>query len=114
MWYVNNRDYQQAKTIQNKKLNRVKIERLIVDHLRSHPCVDCGETNLLVLDFDHVDRTTKLRSLSASISAGLTTRKVLAEIEKCVIRCANCHRKRTAQQFNWWKLKYVSVAEGIG
>jgi hypothetical protein len=35
---------------------------------------------------------------------------ILAEINKCEIRCANCHRRRTALQFGWPKLTFASTS----
>jgi hypothetical protein len=61
--------------------------------LREHPCVDCGEDDPIVLEFDH------RRDKKFSISAGLQGRRwqdVLDEIAKCEVVCANCHRSRTA------------------
>jgi hypothetical protein len=73
---------------------RVKDERVrfLVDYLREHPCVDCGEEDVVVLEFDH------LRDKSFGVSSGLLRNwgEVLAEIEKCEVVCANCHRRRTA------------------
>jgi hypothetical protein len=65
----------------------------IVAFLREHPCVDCGEGDPIVLEFDH------LRDKKFSISKGLQDRPwpdVLDEIAKCEVVCANCHRRRTA------------------
>jgi hypothetical protein len=62
--------------------------------------VDCGETDPLVLDFDHVDRTTKSREVSWFIRrrdlVGLA-----AEIAKCEVRCANDHRRKTARDLGY-------------
>lgn len=63
----------------------------INNHLRTHPCVDCGETDIVVLDFDHV-RGTKKYNISMMLGHNIDVLK--AEIAKCDIRCANCHRRR--------------------
>ena len=75
----------------------VAVERtlLLLDYFKEHPCSDCGETDPVVLEFDH------LRDKAFSIGQKLTqtTRKaIVAEIEKCEVVCANCHRRRTAQR----------------
>jgi hypothetical protein len=57
---------------------------------------DCGEGDPVVLDFDHV-RGEKL----FSVSKGLTDRSfdtLVAEMAKCEVVCANCHRRRTARR----------------
>ncbi len=67
---------------------------LIVQFLKEHPCLDCGEDDVVVLEFDHIG--DKL----FDVSFGLRSRNwddVLAEIEKCEVVCANCHRRRTAK-----------------
>ena len=67
----------------------------VVAYLREHPCVDCGEEDPVVLEFDH------LRDKKFPISKGLTDRNwqdVLDEIAKCEVVCANCHRRRTAKR----------------
>jgi hypothetical protein len=78
--------------------SRKEIERrqaLVVQYLEEHPCIDCGETDVVVLDFDH------LSDKSFNVSYGiryLRWETVLKEIEKCEVVCANCHRRRTAQR----------------
>ena len=58
-------------------------------------CVDCGERNPIVLDFDHV-----LGNKKFTIGRGQhrSWTKVEAEIAKCVVRCSNCHRKVTHER----------------
>lgn len=59
-------------------------------------CTDCGyREHAIALDFDHV-RGKKLRNLSQC----RTMKTVKVEIEKCEVRCANCHRIKT-----WERLK---------
>jgi hypothetical protein len=71
--------------------------RLVLAHLTQHPCVDCAETDVVVLDFDHVSGT-KVSSISVMIRGGTSVRVLQDEIAKCVVRCANCHRRKTAQE----------------
>jgi hypothetical protein len=63
--------------------------------------VDCGEDDIVVLQFDHQgDKTANVARLMtmASITA------IAAEIAKCQVVCANCHTRRTAATFGWWRL----------
>jgi hypothetical protein len=75
---------------------------LVRQYLKEHPCVDCGETDLLVLEFDHI-RGEKKSEISTLVHNTLSWEKVLEEIGKCEVRCANCHKRKTAAQFAWWK-----------
>lgn len=65
----------------------------IVSYLITHACVDCGEGNILVLDFDHV-RSGKIKSVMTMAHEGAPISKLAREIIKCDVRCANCHRMR--------------------
>ena len=73
---------------------------LIVEYLLEHPCVDCNENDILVLEFDHV-RGVKRATVGVMANAGASVENLMAEIAKCEVRCANCHRRRTAKQLNW-------------
>lgn len=66
----------------------------VQDYLKNHPCVDCGESDPIVLDFDHV-RGEKLSDVSRLANLGSRLWKIIKEIEKCEVRCANCHRRIT-------------------
>lgn len=58
------------------------------------PCTDCGvKYSPWMMQFDHV-RGIKVSSLSNLASNGTLT-KLLEEIEKCEVVCANCHADRT-------------------
>jgi hypothetical protein len=73
----------------------------ILEYLAEHPCADCGETDPVVLEFDH------LRDKKFLISHGIRERNwemVLAEIAKCDVVCVNCHRRRTAIRRGFDKL----------
>lgn len=108
--YSKNKTYYIRKAkIKNLELRQESIE-YIGNYLRTHKCVDCGESNILVLEFDHKVRTTKVKEVSLLIKQRISLKRVIEEIEKCEVRCANCHRKKTAIENNSWKLKFAPVA----
>ncbi len=74
-------------------------QRWVTQYLETHPCVDCGEKDRIVLEFDHV-RDVKAGNIS-TMCYGSGLNKVKEEVAKCEVRCANCHRRRTAKQFGW-------------
>ncbi|HEX9496750.1 MAG TPA: hypothetical protein VGA38_13410 [Candidatus Limnocylindria bacterium] len=81
----------------------------VAEFLKTHPCVDCGEADAVVLEFDHRDRTTKRDDVGRLMhTARLAI--VIAEMEKCDVRCGNCHRIRTANQFGSYRLGEAVLA----
>lgn len=64
---------------------------VVTSYLSGKCCVDCGNTDPRVLDFDHV-RGEKVGNVSHDVRNAWPVRKLLEEIGKCEIRCANCHR----------------------
>jgi hypothetical protein len=81
-------------------------------YLLEHPCVDCGEPDPLVLDFDHRDPSKKHRGVAQMMSGTTSWAKIQEEIQKCDVRCANCHRRRTAEQYGYKALLLALVADG--
>lgn len=74
----------------------------VIEYLKSHPCVDCGEADPIVLDFDHVNGKKLFNVSSWDKSPGDINKSLIdSEIAKCLVRCANCHRRRTAKQFGY-------------
>jgi hypothetical protein len=64
--------------------------------------VDCGETDIVVLEFDHVGEAgSKQFNISDATRFGYGMAKIKAEIAKCEVRCANCHRKKTYERGGW-------------
>jgi hypothetical protein len=62
-------------------------------HLERASCMDCGEDDPRVLEFDHVEG--KLADVSYLVQAGASPEVLQAEIDRCEVVCANCHRRRT-------------------
>lgn len=100
--------YQDAHYAENKeaislknKAKRDKYRQFVWDYLKLHPCVDCGEIDPTVLEFDHKDPNEK--DFMVSEGRNYNMDRVLEEMQKCEIRCANCHKRKTAIQFGWYK-----------
>ena len=101
--YRRNKPYYLAKNVAARVAQRRSNRDVAYQYLSTHPCVDCGESDPVVLDFDHVDPATKLWSVGTMLSRQASP-AIEREIAKCVIRCANCHRMRTAQQIGSYRL----------
>ena len=82
---------------EHKRLRKERNVGHILEYLKRHPCKDCGETDPVVLEFDH--RGDKNYHISEMSDFSLSNLK--AEIAKCDVRCANCHRRKTAIEFNY-------------
>lgn len=103
-------EYKQ-RAMATKKQNRIDNKAKLIEYLLAHPCVDCGETDLVVLDFDHV-RGTKIKEIGRLVAGGSFWKKIAEEIEKCEVVCANCHRRRTARRHGgWYKAGFGQVAK---
>lgn len=82
--------------IYNKYLReKGRANRLWLDAIKNVPCLDCGRTfPPFCMDFDHV-RGEKLYNVGCMAYSTAKRTLILAEIEKCDLVCANCHRIRT-------------------
>lgn len=87
--YLKNRVNRIADKNARKERNRV----LVQEYKRSHSCIACGESEPCCLDFHHRDPTQKDFVIGASYTRSIGIGRIKAEIAKCDILCANCHRK---------------------
>lgn len=90
--YLKNREYYLAACKERRRKNAEYAN----DWLRAHPCVDCGENDIDVLQFDHV--RGKYAGISQLIQAQVSTQRLQEEIDKCDVRCANCHLRETKRR----------------
>jgi hypothetical protein len=91
---MNKKYYSQERHRQN---NYIKL----IEYLTDKACVDCGESNPIVLDFDHLPKHEKKFAIGRAISGSTRSwNSIFLEIQKCEIVCANCHRIRTSTRSN--------------
>lgn len=89
--YQNNKDQYYRRRDERKRW----IRKLIQEAKKS-PCTDCGiEYPYYVMDFDHRDGEKKFTNPSNMNRLGWGEQKIIDELAKCDIVCANCHRERT-------------------
>jgi hypothetical protein len=91
-----------TKLYEAQKRHRIKIRAALFEFLSSKSCVDCGEKDPIVLDFDHREPEKKFKPISKLLSGHYSWKSVSGEIDKCDVRCANCHRRKTYKQQNGW------------
>jgi hypothetical protein len=73
--------------------NKQQFKNRLREIKEASGCVDCGESNHIVLDFDHIKN--KKYNISRMIHDGFSWAAIKKEIAKCEVVCANCHRIRT-------------------
>lgn len=110
---VKNKEHYQANKTSYKEKSRVyreinprkpsRQELYLFKFKSENPCVDCGESDPIVLGFDHRDPKEKLFNIGSHRNK-FSLEDLKLEIKKCDIRCHNCHARRTAKQFGWYKL----------
>lgn len=102
-WYLlNTSEHIRRVAVRNKRV-RGEHQELMAAYLLENPCVDCGESDLRVLELDHEDPAEKSENVGRLLTLALPWSTVLAEMDKCSVRCANCHRRRTAEAYGWWR-----------
>jgi hypothetical protein len=100
-WYERNKDYQKENASRHRKEYRQTAKEFIWDYLSTHACIDCRESDPHALEFHHVGKKTT--EVSRLIGRGASLDALKAEIDQCVVLCANCHRKLTAKAQGWFK-----------
>lgn len=110
-YYSENREHHLKVVVARTAEARRRALRAVGDHLATHPCVDCGEADLRVLDFDHRPGSGKTADVMRLAQNGYSLARIATEIEKCDVRCRNCHARVTSQRRpNDWRS--ARMAEG--
>lgn len=101
--YNKNRQYYLDKANTRNSELRLETHSYLLDFLSKNFCIDCGESDVRVLEFDHKGEIPKFKAVSSLVKGRYSLEKIKEEINKCEIRCANCHRKKTARDFKWFR-----------
>src|SRR5215471_11555629 len=112
MYYVRNRERMVRQIIAARTKRRRVLQAFLLDYLVSHPCVDCGEADIVVLDFGHV-RGVKVMGIADLVAGVYALAALKAEVAKCDVRCANCHRRKTLRDqasYRWLSSSSLDVA----
>lgn len=94
-WYRSHKQEHYQRNINKRRELRQKLD----DFLVGRKCIDCGNPNPIVLEFDHV-KGNKRDNVARLVNNAVSWESILAEIAKCEIRCANCHRIVTVARRN--------------
>ena len=103
-WYERNREIHKHKVRNVRDRASANNRARTWSYLAQHPCVDCGEIDPVVLEFDHL--RDKFKDVGYMVTAGFTWSAIQLEIEKCEVRCANCHRRKTARVQGIYEAKH--------
>lgn len=105
--YRRNLGYYIQKALRRNREVYEQQKLLLLAYLADHPCVDCGEAEVVCLEFDHV-RGEK-RGNIAKMLGDYPWATIEAEIAKCDVRCANCHRRKTARQRGYYRSEHYLI-----
>jgi hypothetical protein len=94
---ANKPDYIARARAHDKKVT-AKGRAWLLEYLLANPCVDCGEADPIVLEFDHRPGSGKRFDVGAFATGNYSFQSLLDEVAKCDVRCANCHRRITYQR----------------
>jgi hypothetical protein len=106
-WYHDNKEWHIQNVTEHRLADRERAQNFALNYLLTHPCVGpdgqgCPyqETDPQVLEFDHV-RGKKKDNIATLIRNGATPARLQEEFDKCEVRCANCHRRKTVKEKGW-------------
>ena len=95
LYYQRNKPRFIAKNRRNKNRQRKRLRGLLLE-VKRRPCQDCGGAfHPWVMELDHREGTVKEAAVANLVSKGCMDARLLEEIDKCDVVCANCHRMRT-------------------
>ena len=92
-YYQRNRERLLGKQREKNRRFAESRRRWLNEYKKSLKCVRCGEDHPATLTFHHKESVEKSFDIGNCITLGVGMAKLIAEIEKCDVLCANCHAK---------------------
>jgi len=87
-WYAENKESEKT----HIKRRKLEIRKWFWEYKARLKCIKCGEDHVSTIDFHH-QIGKKEQAISKMVTDGYSIGKILTELEKCEVLCANCHRK---------------------
>ena len=110
-YYKENHDKHRVAVRERNKILKARNREYVANYLSTHPCVDCGNPDLRVLEFDHVSGD-KIDGVGRLMSSGMSINVIQTEIDKCEVRCRNCHTIKTYERLGGsWHDKFATMLE---
>lgn len=97
-YYRENREKHLRIIVERTAQAKRRARELAGEYLLTHPCADCGEDDIRVLDFDHRPDSGKTGNVMLLVNNGYSLERIRAEIERCDVRCRNCHARVTYER----------------
>lgn len=96
-YYKNNNSYHKKAVLKRNKIVSTRNRAWLFEYLLKNPCVDCGNKDVRVLEFDHVSGIKK-GGVARLVSNACSLETIQKEIDKCEVRCRNCHQIKTFER----------------
>ena len=93
-----------------RAVRRKALQEFLIKYLLENPCIKCGHSNVVSLQFDHRNRISKKYDISKIIANTLSKQTLTEEMNKCDVLCANCHAEKTAHENDNFKTKPWAVS----
>ena len=95
-----------------KEFRRTENRIFVFQFLSKSKCAVCSESDPIVLEFHHL--RDKKYLISNMVSSCCSISAIEEEISKCEVLCANCHRRKTAKDQNWYsKMENINSKEEL-
>ena len=92
-YYQRNRERLLKRQAEKNRLFAEKRRQWLADYKSSLSCVRCGESHPATLTFHHREPSEKSFEIGNMLTVKVGLKRLLAEIDKCDVLCANCHAK---------------------
>jgi hypothetical protein len=111
-WYEQNKDEVRRKAKEWGEQQHKILTKFLFEYFKINPCVDCGNSNILVLECDHV-QGIKVDAIGHMLRDRVSLGVLKAELMKCEVRCRNCHAIKTqmSNPRSWRREVYALDAE---
>jgi len=103
--YIKDKEKYLNRATKRNKITKDILKQNITNFLLNKKCENCSETDIVTFDFHHRDPKGKKFEIAKGLVQGYLWETILEEINKCIILCANCHRKLHAKENNNYKYK---------